>query len=468
MSDIWKWTATETAARVASGDVTALEVAEATLARIAEVEPALNALSEVTEAIALEAADAVDTAYANGEALGPLAGVPITTKNNVDQSGTLNTGGMAAAKDNRCAQDSPMVANLKRAGAVVVGRTNVPAFSFRWFTDTDLHGRTYNPHGRTLSPGGSSGGAGVAVATGMGPIAHGNDIGGSIRFPAYANGVVGLRATVGRVPTGNPSGDGRRAISSQLITADGPLARSVADLRLGLNAMSGPDPRDPQHVPMPAVGHGAVPAHIGLVRGSGLGTPAAETVDALERAAHALEAAGSSVEEITMPRFEDAFDIWLKLVLHATYHHYGEAIRTCGDRALIHKIEMARQILPEISGGEALDLWTERLQIMRDWSLVFDRFPVVLMPVSYRHGLEIDADQGDAASLEQLFHDQSPLLATALLGHPGLSVPTGLAADGKPTGVQLAARWWDEATLLAAGQVIEDAMPAVHPIDPRQ
>lgn len=466
MSDIWSWTATETAARIADGSVSAREVAVATLARIAEVEPRLNALSEITEDIALAAAEAVDRARARGDRLGPLAGVPVTTKNNVDQAGTRNTGGVTASKDNVCAEDSPQVANLKAAGAVVVGRTNVPAFSFRWFTDTDLHGRTYNPHGRHLSPGGSSGGAGAALAAGEGALAHGNDIGGSIRHPAHVNGVVGLRPTVGRVPAYVPSGGGVRAMTSQFITADGPMARSVADLLPCLNAMAVCDPRDPQHMPMPAVRAAPLPPRVGLVRGSDLGAPAPEVDAALDRAAEALDAAGCAVEEISLPRFADAYRLWRRLVFHAIGHHYLAAIRSSGDCALIHNIETCISMMEPVSAGEIADGWAERLQIMRDWSLMFTQTPLVVLPVSYRHGLEVDADQGDAASLQRLFDDQSPLLATALMGHPALAVPTGLAADGAPTGVQLVARWWDEGTLLAAGQAIEDAAGPITPVTP--
>ena len=142
------------------------------------------------------------------------------------------------------------------------------------------------------------------------------------------------------------------------------------------------------------------------------------------------------------------------------------AIRASGDRALIHNIETVLAMTPETSAGDVLDLWARRLQVMRDWSVLFDSHPVVVMPVSYRHGLAADADQGDRASLERLFHDQSPLLATALMGHPGLAVPTGVAADGVPTGVQLAARWWDETSLIATGQAIEDAYPPSPPVTP--
>lgn len=462
MTALWSWSAAQTAKAVTSGEVTAREVTEACLARVEEVEPWLNAMSERTADQALEAACAVDAARARGETLGPLAGVPITTKNNVDQAGTLNTGGVRQGKDNRCAEDSPLVANMKASGAVIVGRTNVPAFSFRWFTDTCLHGRTLNPHGSHLSPGGSSGGAGAAVASGMGAVAHGNDIGGSIRFPACANGVVGLRPTVGRVPSYTGSNGGLRVLTSQLITADGPLARTVEDCRVAVNVMARASSLDPQQVPMLQIAGGTPPPEqVGLVLGSDVGAPAPETEAALTNAAAALRDAGVRVQEIRLPHFEQAHVIWQRLVFHSIAHHFSDAIYASEDKALIHKVATALEFIQPTTSDDVPGLWAQRLQIMRAWSQMFEEWPVVLMPVSYRHGLRVDADQGDSTSLQRLFDDQSPLLATALMGNPGLSVPTGLAADGAPNGVQLIARWWDEARLLAAGRVIEDAMPPI-------
>src|SRR5205823_9842212 len=139
------------------------------------------------------------------ETLGLLHGVPITIKVNTDQAGCPTDNGVVAFRDNIAATDSPVVANFKRAGAVIIGRTNTPAFSMRIFADNALHGRTLNPRDPALSAGGSGGGAGAAVATGICPIAHGNDIGRSVRIPALYNGVVGLRVSLGRIPSYNPS-----------------------------------------------------------------------------------------------------------------------------------------------------------------------------------------------------------------------------------------------------------------------
>src|SRR3712207_1162844 len=206
-------------------------------------------LVEVRPEEALAAAEEADRATASGAELGPLHGVPVAIKVNSDQVGYATTNGVAAFKDTVAAADSPHVANLRRSGAILLGRSNTPAFSYRWFTTNDLHGQTLNPWDGTRTPGGSSGGASAAVASGMVPIAHGNDIGSSVRYPAYACGVVGLRPTVGRVAGLYGPEGADPALSVQAMLVQGPLARSVRDVRLGLRGMTGADPRDPFHVP---------------------------------------------------------------------------------------------------------------------------------------------------------------------------------------------------------------------------
>ncbi len=218
--------------------ISSREAVSACLARMNDVNPRLNAVTVDLGRDALAAADLADAAVARGEALGPLHGVPVAIKENVDQAGTATTNGVVAFRDLIATEDSPVVANLKAAGAVIVGRTNTPAFSFRLDTDNDLRGPTLNPWSRPHTPGGSSGGASSAVAAGIVPLAHGNDIAGSIRFPAYACGVTGLRPSFGRVPAFNPSATAERSPSSQLLSVQGPIARSVRDLRLSLRVMA--------------------------------------------------------------------------------------------------------------------------------------------------------------------------------------------------------------------------------------
>ncbi|MFN5996022.1 MAG: amidase family protein, partial [Paracoccaceae bacterium] len=196
-------TASALADLIRSRQISAEEATRATLARIDRLNPGVNAIVQRMDDQALDQARAVDAQLARGEDPGPLAGVPVTVKVNIDQAGYATTNGLRIQKDLIADDDSPPVANLRRAGAIIVGRTNTPAFSLRWFTRNSLHGATRNPAFPGLTPGGSSGGAASAVASGLGPIAHGTDIAGSIRYPAYACGIHGLRPGLGRVPAFN-------------------------------------------------------------------------------------------------------------------------------------------------------------------------------------------------------------------------------------------------------------------------
>jgi amidase len=243
--ELWRLSAVAMAAGLRDRQFSCVEVVDSALERVHALNPRLNAITvpcdEDARAQALEA----DAALARGESMGPLHGVPVTIKENVDQQGKPTTNGIPAFRDLIAPADSPVVANLRRAGAIVLGRTNTPELSMRATTDNPLRGRTRNPWDDEASPGGSSGGAGAAAAAGFGPIHHGNDIGGSLRFPSFACGVMTVKPTQGRVPAYNPSAGAERGILAQLMSVQGAICREVADLRLATRAMAQGDPRDP-------------------------------------------------------------------------------------------------------------------------------------------------------------------------------------------------------------------------------
>jgi amidase len=411
---------------------------------------------------ALAAAAAQDAALARGEAPGPLAGVPVTVKVNVDQAGFATTNGLRAQANHRAEADNPVVANLKRAGAIVIGRTNTPAFSVRWFCGNALHGVTHNPHGKHLTPGGSSGGAGSATAAGVGAIGHGTDIGGSVRYPAYACGIHGLRPTLGRIPAWNASLP-ERDIGPQLMAVSGPLARSIQDLRLGLAAMAARDVRDPWWVPAPLEGP-PVPRRAALcVAPEGMKV-APVVAEALRAAAAKLEAAGWVVEELAaLPPLREPARLQGLLWMAMLPRGGMAAVEAEAEPTSLAVYRHMAELNPAPDLAAFQDALTARAGLLREWMLFFERFPVVLLPVSGEPPFPTDADQAGRARFEELIEAQLPQLGLPLLGLPGLAVATG-HAGGAPMGVQLTGPRYREDLLLAAGEAIAPgAVPAVEP-----
>ncbi|MBR0932822.1 amidase family protein [Bradyrhizobium jicamae] len=464
--ELWSWSAVELARAIAARAISSRQAVKSSLDRIAKVNPALNAVVEVLADEALAAADAADAAVKSGAELGPLHGVPVTTKVNVDQRGCATTNGVVAFRDVIATEDSPVVANFRKAGAVIVGRTNTPAFSHRWFTNNDLHGATYNPWGKRLTPGGSSGGAASSVAAGIGAIAHGNDFGGSIRYPAYACGVAGLRPTPGRIPSFNPSATSDRPITAQMMSVQGPLARSVADLRLGLAAMAQPDMRDGTWMPVSLQGT-ALKRPIGVaIAPRPFGDEAPEVSAAIHTAGRWLAEAGFAVEETLPPRLAEAADLWHRLVINEERRTLAPAIRKFGDAKSRYNLDCHVAYAPELDGDQVLACFEQRLAIVRAWQLFQERYPILILPVSAQLPFRYDQDQEDDTVVRALLDAQRPLLAVPALGFPSVVVPTGIAGD-TPVGVQVVAGRFREDVCLAAAEVIEARASTLTPIDPR-
>jgi amidase len=363
---------------------------------------------------------------------------------------------VAAFKDNIAASDSPLVQSMRAAGAIIVGRNNAPAFSLRWFTDNAFHGRTLNPFDAGVTPGGSSGGAAAATALGMGAIAHGNDYGGSIRYPAWACGVVGLRTTVGRVPSFKASAP-NRIISNQQMSVQGPLTRTVADARLALLVMAQGSPLDPQWVPAPLeFADAREPTRVAVFR-SWAHSPVDSTASAaVDQAARWLEAAGYSVEEAEPPHFAEVSAMQFHMVMNDMRRGGEPFMRDHGDDVLRTALGHYMAINPVWDRDQYLEAMTRRFNIARDWTVFFERYPVLLMPNSWERQFPIDDDQRSPERTAQVLLAQAPMLSTATLGLPGLSVPTGVV-NGLPVGVQIVSTKFREDRMLAAGEVIERA-----------
>ncbi len=454
--ELWRAGAVELAARIADREIKPSEAVESVLARVAERNPDLNAITYDLADSARVAAAAADDAVAAGADLGPLHGVPVTIKENIDQAGHPNPNGVPAFAELMATDDAPLVKNLTAAGAIVIGRTNVPEFSMRGTTDNPLRGRTSNPWGEPISPGGSSGGAGAACAAGMGPLHHGNDIGGSLRFPAMANGVTTVKPTSNRIPVFNSSATAERGPLAQIMSVQGIIARHAADVRAATSVMIQPDPRDPLSPPVPFDG----PALDGPITvavttesaGYDLHPGIAELV---ERAASQLADAGYRIVNVDPPPAIEAARGWfstfateMKVALAPAIDQYGS--------------QVIRDIFGwyfEISELEDLDGYiagfADRTRLLREWNLFLHDHPLVLTPFLMRPMYDHDYDARGPAEVKDLF--DSAIYSTGInyLGLPAGVIGMDLVED-RPAAVQLIGRRFREDVICDAMAAIED------------
>lgn len=449
---IWALTAAQTARAIREGQLSAVEVAQAALSRLDTVNPTLNAVVDHRPEDVLAQARTVDAKRAAGVPLGPLAGVPVTIKINTDQIGYATSNGLRGRAHVIATENSPVVDGFLNAGAVLLGRTNTPAFSARYFTDNQLFGATQNPRNPALTPGGSSGGAAAAVAAGIGAIAHGNDIGGSVRYPAYACGVQGLRPGVGRVANYNATTP-NWSIGAQMMAVQGPLARTVDDVRLGFAAMSGRDIRDPwwfgetqdvTETPKRA----AFCAHP-----EGIET-APEVEAALRDAADSLRTAGWSVTEVdTIPPLKEATRLMHVLWLSDNQDALLQAALDEGDPGAIFIVKGAIDWIGDVDVAALGAALTQRAALMRDWFAFLDDWPVFLLPPSTQLPFPVDEDLNKG--FMHMVESQYFMTGLPLIGMPVMMVSTGVVAENTPVGVQILAGRGREELCLDAAQAIE-------------
>ncbi len=462
MSDeLWRRSATDLAAGIRRREVSCVEVMQAHLARIEAVNPLLNAIVTLDAELGLRAAVAADGALARGEAPGPLHGLPIAVKDLEDTAGMRTTYGSPIHRDHVPAADTLMVARLRRAGAIVVGKTNTPEFGAGSQTFNPVFGATRNPYDRARTPGGSSGGAAAAVAGGMLPFADGSDLGASIRNPASFCNLVGLRTAPGRVPS-VPS-----ASAWNPMGVLGPLARSVEDATLLLRAMAGPDPRAPLSLDDPpeafVLGAPVDPGTLRIAWSRNLGDlPVEPAVTAvLEDHRAALEAMGATVEDVEpdLTGADDAFEV-LRAVGYA--QAFGPMLEADGDR-LKETIRWNARVGLALTGADvarALGLQSEMYERMR---VLLERYDALALPVSQVTAFPVEQEwvteiAGIAmGSYLEWMRSCSRITVTA---HPALSLPAGFTSDGLPVGVQLVGRQRGELGLLRLAAAIELATQA--------
>lgn len=468
MTQLWQRGAQELAALIADRKVSSAEVIDAHLARIEQINPKVNALTRVFAQDARKAADAADRKVAVGATLGPLHGVPFTVKENIDLAGTPTTWGVKMLANALVPVDAPVVQRMRAAGAIPIARTNLPDMALRVHTDSSLHGLTRNPWNRARTAGGSSGGEAVALATGMSPIGLGNDIGGSLRNPANACGIASIRPSAGRVPDAGLVPVEDHLLAVQLMNVQGPMARRVADVRLGLRVLMGAHPRDPASISAPLEG----PALAKPIRVAVLPAPPGGTCDplvsqAVRRAADALADAGYAVVDACPPRYEDACAAWSELLLGDFAAILNQLAPLMGEdgRAFLN---ISAQAVPPLADAAAFSqLMLRRHGIARAWSQFFAEHPLLLSPtwtqLPFEHGFDIASPESAAATIAMI----RPVTPANLLGLPSACVPvTRDATSGLPIGVLLTANLFREDLCLDAAEAIEARCALATPVDP--
>ncbi|MCP5027054.1 MAG: indole acetimide hydrolase [Actinomycetia bacterium] len=465
MIELWQRGAGELAGMIRDGETTSAEVVEAHLERIDAVNGSLNAVVKVLADEARAGAASVDAAVAAGTDPGPLGGVPFTIKENIDVAGHPTTHGLRALAGAIAPVDAPVVERMKAAGAVPLARTNLPDMGLRIHTDNALHGLTRNPWHPDHTAGGSSGGEGASLASGMSPIGLGNDLGGSLRNPASCCSIASIKPSLGRVPAADtyPATDG--SITMQLLAVQGPMARRVADVRLGLEALAGWHVRDPHSVPVPLEGPEPGVRRVALVAEPPGGDTDPRIADAVRVAGRALEAAGCEVEEVEAPRYEEVVQCWRGIVVGDITVALPQLEPILSEDA-VGFLRMAVEMEPEPTLDSMTMLWMQRQSLMRDWAVFYTEWDVVLTPtwthLPFLHGADVQSPE----AVEQTLLAARPVMPANVLGFPSAAVPVGVV-DGLPVGALVNGPQWGEMKCLEVAEMIEAAgLAPATPIDP--
>lgn len=450
MSDWLHASASELARAIRSRRVSSQELVDAHLARIEEVNGRLNAVVALCAERARAEAREADRALERGWRRGPLHGVPMTVKDSLDTEGVVSTWGTRGREGFAPDRDATVVARLRAAGAILLGKTNTPEFTLAYETDNAVYGRTSNPWAADRTCGGSSGGAGAIVAVGGAPFDVGSDTGGSIRVPAHFCGIAGLKPTSGRVPrTGHAWPAGGLADG---LTTLGPLARRVEDLALLLPLLSGPDWCDPAVAPVPLGDERAVDVsglRVAVHLDNGIAPPTAETTASVRVAADALARSGARVEEARPPD-ERTLEVFLSVMRADGGAQIEALLRRWGTRelsALLPRPVEGVGVPDAASAYAAIDAWdrfrSEMLGFLRDWD-------ALVCPANAGPALP----HGESGAALAAF---SWTQAHNLTGWPAAVVRAGTSPEGLPIGVQLVARPWREDVALALARGVEEA-----------
>ena len=469
--------ATEIAEKVSSGEISARTVVEQHIEIINEIESDVNAFNLVTAEKALIDADEIDSKIASGETLGPLAGVPISIKDNLCTRGIETTCSSKILEGWKPPYDATVIEKLKEAGAVIIGKTNLDEFAMGSSTENSAFGPTRNPHNLECVPGGSSGGSAAAVAAGFSPLALGSDTGGSIRQPAALCGVVGVKPTYGRV-----SRYGLVAFASSLDQV-GPFANTVSDAALTLEVISGHDPRDSTSIPEKPLDisgfldQGVEGMRIGVIEelsGKGLGGISQDVLSRVEEAIKVLSNAGADVESASVPASVyglSAYYVIAPAEASSNLARYDgirfgprtEAATTAetmtATRTKGFGDEVKRRIMLgtyALSAGyyDAYYGKSQRVRtlIMNDFAKAYEKFDILISPTAPTTAFPLGDKTADPM---QMYLQDVCTIPSNLAGHPAMSVPFGSGADGMPVGIQILAPAMAEREMFQAAKILE-------------
>ena len=451
---IWQMTAVAISSAVRSGEISAVEVTEAILDRIEAVDPQLNAFCISMADSARATALSIDEQVSRGEDPGRLAGVPISIKDNLYIEGERTTFGSKWFEDNVTSEDTPLVARLKEAGAVLIGRTNSPEFGWKGATDNLVFGTTRNPWNTDRTPGGSSGGASAAVAAGMGPVGIGTDGGGSIRIPAAFCGLFGIKASFGRVPN-------YPATTVDSLRHKGPLTRTVGDAALVLDVIAGPDDRDSLSLPADTISYSEVLEEgisgwkIAYSPDMGFGEVDPEVAALCAAAAERFSETGATVDTVSLD-WPDPYECW-------NIYFYGGIAGSLGPRLAAEGDQLdpgLKALVDEgvkLSGGEFARAALDRFAYWQRVVALYEDYDLLVTPGTAVPPFPVGLD--NAAPMPG--QEARPLLWTPftypfnLTGQPASVIPCGFTDDGLPVSLQVVGRRYDDAGVLRASRAYE-------------
>ncbi|MFM0524336.1 amidase [Paraburkholderia strydomiana] len=459
-SEIFFQDATRLAELIRKREISPVEVMQAHLHRIEAIDPKVNAIVTVADDV-MKAAQAAEAAVLAGQTLGPLHGVPFTAKDSIDTAGVPTQRGSPIFKGRVPDADAVSVARLKKAGGILLAKTNLPEFSYWIESDNLLSGRSNNPWDLDRTPGGSSGGESAAIAAGMSPLGLGTDLAISVRGPAAQTGIVSLKATHGRVPM---TGIWPRA--PRRFWHVGPMARSIRDLALAFSQLAGPDGQDAIASNTVQFDAGVVRSHdrplrVGWMVGPGFGPVDPEVAATVQSAAEALRSVGCIVEPVSIPALERDFALDVFNRLHVMEMKPAFAEATAGHaQDELYKMARTMLALPDTSMKDYIDAEQAAERLRDGYAEYFTRYDALIthvLPIpAHKHGVDTFTINGETVDARYLQGATVPLNVTGL---PGISMRFGTSKDALPINVQIVGSWQAESTILHIASLLESVSP---------